>query len=67
MLIIHEFPISYVGCELLGIEVWILMKAMKYGLDSPLISIMQGEIYLCDNDAIVTCVVVMLVTRIPHP
>ena len=40
---------------------------MRYDLDSSLISIMQGEMYLRDNDAIANCVVVMLVTRIPHP
>ena len=46
----HEFPWS----------------EMRYDLDSSLIAIMQGEIYLCDNDVIANCDVVMLVKRIPH-
>ena len=72
------FDFNYVNTSwislfhMLVVSSWVLEYAVPsrkkiYDLDSHLISIMQGEIYLCDNDAIAKCVFVMLVTRIPNP
>ena len=72
------FDFSYVNTTWIAlfyrlvVSFWVLKyeapwRAIRYDLDSPLISIMQGEIYLCDNDVVDNYVVVMLVTMFHHP